>query len=143
MIKRMKGFFPNRLVVECLLKEESDFRYAVFYRNFAYYAKDASVIVVPVGFKTDFASIPWAFRQFIPKTGKYNEAAVVHDYLCYLWKKGGYDRVRADDLFYEMMDVLGVKWHRRKFMWFGVRAYTKALKLPVLKYIVKERKKKK
>ena len=126
------GYFPERLIVECIPKEASMFRYEV-YMDFIYMASKDSFfdeIIVPSGFKTDFASVPWFFRRFIPKTGRYNEAAVVHDYLCYLWKKNNFGikyRKEADQVFYEMMEVLGVKGVKRKFMFFGVGLYTKAL----------------
>lgn len=38
-------------------------------------------IVVPAGFVTDFASIPWPLWSFMPRTGTYKRAAIVHDYL--------------------------------------------------------------
>ncbi len=120
------GYFVSPLVVKCIPKEKSSFRFEVFH-SFTYITKDGESICVPVKFKTDFASVPWAFRHFIPQSGRYNEAAVVHDYLCYLWKKGKYDRERADGLFYEMMEVLGVKGLKRKVMFMGVGLYTKMI----------------
>jgi Protein of unknown function (DUF1353) len=39
------------------------------------------VIVVPAGFVTDFASTPRALWSVIPPTGRYQLAAVVHDFL--------------------------------------------------------------
>ncbi len=127
--QKKAGCFPGRLVVECIPKEESTFRFRV-YKAFYYVPSEDSFfneITVPIGFKTDFASVPWAFRQFIPKSGRYNEAAVVHDYLCYLWKKNKYGiiyRKHADALFYEMMDVLGVGGVKKKVMFMGVGLYT-------------------
>lgn len=38
-------------------------------------------IYIPDGYATDFASVPFFARGFIPKDGNYNQAAVVHDYL--------------------------------------------------------------
>lgn len=39
-------------------------------------------ITVPVGFLTDYASIPRVLHPLLPKTGKsYTRAAVLHDYL--------------------------------------------------------------
>ena len=137
--KKKLGHFPYTLVTESIPATESLFRFRVFYRDFIYQPQPDSFfgqIKVPIGFKTDFASVPWLFRQFIPKSGRYNEAAVVHDYLCYLWKKNNYSneyRQEADKIFYEMMEVLGVKRVRRKFMWFGVGMYTKALKWKLVK----------
>jgi hypothetical protein len=89
------------------------------------YKRDrVETITVPPGFKTDFASVPWFFQAFIPKTGRYNEATVVHDYLCYLSKKGQYDRKVADKVFLEAMRELGCKKWRRGIMYAGVATYT-------------------
>jgi len=38
-------------------------------------------IVVPKGFVTDFASVPRALHSMIGPTGRYTNAAIVHDYL--------------------------------------------------------------
>ena len=38
-------------------------------------------IVVPRGFVTDLASVPSLFWSYLPKTGKYLSAAVLHDFL--------------------------------------------------------------
>lgn len=43
-------------------------------------------ITVPVGFVTDFASIPRAFWSLLRPDGNYAYAAVIHDYL--YWKQG-------------------------------------------------------
>lgn len=37
--------------------------------------------VIPAGFITDFASIPRIFTPLLPRTGRHNRAAVLHDYL--------------------------------------------------------------
>lgn len=38
-------------------------------------------IVVPEGFVTDLASIPWPVRQLVPHNAKERSPAVIHDYL--------------------------------------------------------------
>jgi hypothetical protein len=127
--------FGDNLIVECLKKEETDFRFKLK-RDFFYHSAQGVVFVVPAGFKTDFASVPWFFQRFIPKTGIYQEAAVVHDYLCYKWKKHKYSieyRQAADSLFLEMMEVLGTGKIKRSFMHLGVALYTKALKYKLIK----------
>lgn len=40
-----------------------------------------AIVEVPVGFQTDFASIPRPFWSILPKWGKYGPAAVAHDFL--------------------------------------------------------------
>ena len=89
-------------------------------------------IIVPAGFVTDFASTPqivWSIGM--PKSGIYDCAAVVHDYL---YVMGGlltdrtYTKVDADAIFNEAMGVLGVGRVKRYFMyqavkWFGRGAF--------------------
>lgn len=42
---------------------------------------DHALFVVPEGYVTDFASVPWYGRMFFPQFGQWAEAAVVHDWL--------------------------------------------------------------
>lgn len=79
-------------------------------------------IIVPVGFNTDLASVPWAFRQLIPQDGQYTKAAVVHDYLYYTkGYEGKYTKKQCDAIFLEAMEVLGVPLWKRKVMHRAVR----------------------
>lgn len=55
-------------------------RHAILVWPFAYQMRDGWILVVPPGFVTDYASIPPPFRWFLPSFGKYNYAAVLHDY---------------------------------------------------------------
>lgn len=95
-------------------------------------------VTVPVGFRTDFASIPRPFRNLFSAVGKYSKAAVVHDFLY----NGGWvtqiliddvtgdtferhwhpTRKEADDIFLEAMKVLGVGWFTRTSVYLAVRA---------------------
>ena len=119
------GLFQKHLVVKCLLKENSKFRFEVYGHDFIYETNEKEIIVVPVGFKTDLVSAPWFFTRIIPSTGKYNEAAVVHDYLCFLANQRLCDRKKADKIFLEAMIDLEVGKIKRSVMYFGVRFYTK------------------
>ncbi len=56
----------------------------------------AQEITVPVGFVTDFASIPQALQSIIRKNGNYLLPAVVHDYL--YWDQSC-TRAQADQIF--------------------------------------------
>lgn len=77
------------------------------------------VIVVPTGFRTDLASIPAIVQLLIPKSGAYDKAAVVHDYL---YVKNGVSREEADAVLREAMEVLGVGGFKRWAIYRGVRA---------------------
>lgn len=84
-------------------------------------------IHVPVGFKTDLASIPRLFRPFFKVNGKHRYAAVVHDFLYYL--KGvlpegiELSRKKADKVFLEAMKDSGVGWFKRNSMYAAVRSF--------------------
>lgn len=77
------------------------------------------IITVPVGFKTDFASVPRLPGVYLLFGGIGNEAAVIHDFL-YTIKQT--TRAQADDVFYEAMVANGVSRWRAWMMWLGVRA---------------------
>jgi hypothetical protein len=75
-------------------------------------------IEVPVGFQTDFASVPRPFWWLLPRWGRYGNAAVIHDY-CY-WEQR-YTRKRADEIFREAMRVLQVRSWQVFLMYQAVR----------------------
>lgn len=83
-----------------------------------------SVIRVPVGFVTDFASIPRGLWNILPPTGHYGKAAVVHDWL-YQKRDAGTHKVwrdEADAVLREGMCALGVVWWQRWVIYVGIRA---------------------
>jgi len=75
-------------------------------------------IDVPIGFKTDFASVPRLLWVFIPRWGKYGNAAVIHDY-CY-WAQR-FSREDSDRIFREGMEVLEVPKWKILLMYWAVR----------------------
>lgn len=77
-------------------------------------------INVPIGFVTDFASVPRPLWWFAPKWGRYGNAAVIHDF-CY-WDQS-YDRRKSDDIFREGMQVLKVGRIRTWLLYYAVRYF--------------------
>lgn len=77
-------------------------------------------ITVPVGFKTDLASIPWFAQWLVPKLGIHNLAAVLHDYLCVIAENRG-QRKSADKVFYEALRACKVTKLRARMMYYAVR----------------------
>ena len=77
-----------------------------------------NTIDVPNGFMTDFASVPRPLWVFLPRWGKYGNAAVIHDY-CY-WTQTR-SRKESDRIFQEAMVVLGVSAFTRFLMYWAVR----------------------
>jgi hypothetical protein len=77
------------------------------------------VIHIDIGFHTDFASIPRPLWAFLPRCGKYGNAAVIHDYL--YWEQPR-SRKEADAILLEGMEILDVHWITRYTSYWGVRA---------------------
>lgn len=86
---------------------------------FDYKPKYGAVITVPANFHTDFASVPRMLWVWLPPTGQYGKAAVIHDFL--YTSPARRTRAECDALFVEAMTDLGVAPLRRKVMWLGVR----------------------
>lgn len=86
------------------------------------YLGETQRFLVPIGFVTDFATVPdflvWAFN----KTGPYTRAAVVHDWL--LVKEIPAKKITsrdADGIFRRIMREEGVPLPKRWIMWSAVR----------------------
>ena len=79
-------------------------------------------IAVPMGFETDFASIPRPFWAILPKWGKYGNAAVVHDWL-YWSQSEGSTRAQADSALRDGMITLHVSPLQREPIYWAVRLF--------------------
>ena len=75
-------------------------------------------ITIPSGFATDLASIPTGLWNILPKTGKYDAAAVVHDYL---YQFNTCTRAEADAVLLEAMTVCAVGATKKRIIYWGVR----------------------
>lgn len=92
-------------------------------REFSYHVGSEysmDVITVPNGFVTDLASIPWPASMLIPKSGIYNAAAVLHDFLYATQTR---PRKECDFIFWEAMKSLRVNFLKRNIMYNAVRAF--------------------
>ncbi len=78
------------------------------------------LVEVPIGFETDFASLPWFLWSLEPPLGDAGKAAVIHDRL-YVTRER--PRREADRIFREAMAVLGVPAWKRALLWAGVRLF--------------------
>ena len=90
----------------------SDFGYEVGHE------RSWDAVNVPIGFHTDFASIPRLLWAIFPRWGKYGNAAVVHDWL---YCDQPRSRREADDIFLEAMEVLEVPSWKKYFIYYAVR----------------------
>lgn len=84
-----------------------------------YTTKAGERIVVPVGFDTDFASVPRLPFMFWFFGDRAHAAAVIHDYLYRLRDRS---RAEADAIFLEAMEASGIGFFSRMAMYYGVRA---------------------
>jgi hypothetical protein len=81
------------------------------------------IVIVPRGFVTDFASIPQPLqllRGRLSTTGRYGNAAVVHDYL--YWRQDC-TRAQADNILAIAMKEAGVPLLERKIIYEAVRRF--------------------
>ena len=77
-------------------------------------------IVVPKGYRTDFASIPWWARTIFPPSGEYRNAAIIHDWLCDQEPKDCNDH-QAAMVLREAMRVINVREWKVKTIYRAVR----------------------
>ena len=76
------------------------------------------LITVPMGFVTNFASVPRFFWRLFPPQGEYSEAATVHDYL---YQSGIFDKETADLIFKAAMKKAGVPAWKYVLMYQAVK----------------------
>lgn len=82
-------------------------------------------IHIPAGYVTDLASIPsWAW-WFIghPATGEYQDASILHDWICELAKSRKEYSIRliGDAIFFHLLKRSGVPYWKRCLMYLAVR----------------------
>lgn len=85
------------------------------------------IIIVPVGFLTDFASVPRVFWPIISPIDKHANAAVIHDFM---YQTNYAKKARCEEIFREAMQVLEVpNWKEFCIYWsvyaFGWKAWIK------------------
>lgn len=77
-----------------------------------------TLVKVPRGFVTDFASVPKVPLVYEVLGGIAQMPATIHDYL---YSTGSVSRIEADNVLLEAMEVTGVSWFKRKLIYAGVR----------------------
>ena len=77
-------------------------------------------IKVPIGFKTDLATIPKQLQFAFKPNGKYSRASVLHDFL---YTRELYSRYYADRTFLEAMKYDGVGYFTRYSFYYAVRLF--------------------
>ena len=101
------------------VQEIDDSVFEVCSHDFCYQSDVAKrIFTVPVGFYTDFASVPRLGILYAMLGDTAHEPAVVHDWLYYTQIVS---RETADNILFEAMGVIGMPWWRRYPIWWGVR----------------------
>ena len=79
---------------------------------FTYVSDLLGEIIVPAGFVTDLASVPWFARWYVSRDGNHTRAAVIHDYLYARASEAsfpGISRRTADRVFLEALRACGLR----------------------------------
>lgn len=88
-----------------------------------YNLSNGDTIIVPAGYRTDFATVPIWAQWLIKQVDKHNIAAILHDWL--YDTRYNDDRKFADDEFLRVMKEYNVAKWKRNIMYFGVRVGAK------------------
>jgi hypothetical protein len=114
----MTARFHSPLIAEFPIRG----RTRILQSDLVYSSKLVGLIRVPIGFQTDFASVPRLPLAFLFAGDIGHYAAVVHDWL-YSAGSGCMSRRLADEVFLEALKASGVSDLRRIVMWCAVRAF--------------------
>ena len=111
------------LIVEVLNSERAGLGLFTLHEPFEATTDTMGRITVPAGYTTDFASIPYPARIFLPQAGHSARAAVLHDWLLHL----DTDHKRSIRVFNECLKAGGTgpirRWIMVAFIWvFTLRA---------------------
>lgn len=99
--------------------EISDEIFAIADHPFRYQSDLVGLIAIPVGFYTDFESMPrWVPLLYSLLGDANHEPAVVHDWLYY---SAITDRLTADSIFAEACLLIGTPMWKRKLLYWGLR----------------------
>ena len=102
------------------LKPLSDGRNWKLAHDFGFWSKRTGIITVPAGFKTDLASVPRIFWSLIPPFGRYDDAAVIHDWI---YRTHIHTRATADATLLLGMKIKRVPFIERWTIYLAVRAF--------------------
>lgn len=102
-----------------ITQEISDSIFEIADHPFRYQSDIAGrVFTVPIGFFTDYASVPRLGIIYAMLGNTAHESSVVHDWAYF---SAVVDRAMADDVLMEAMIVSGIPWWRRWPIFAGVR----------------------
>jgi len=111
--------FTSSLIVKIHVKNPSE---REIYAPFTYITNAGTAITVPVGFRTDFASIPSLLWAILPPLDHYGKAAVIHDYL-YRTPALNCTKAQADSILKEACECLKVKQWKIDALYYAVKYF--------------------
>lgn len=114
----MEGVLVSQFLDKLVTEEVDDQIFSIAIHPFRYQSDIAGLITVPVGFYTDFASVPRLGLVYSMLGDCAHQPAVIHDWLYYAAIT---DRATADNVLFEAMGVIGLPFWRRYPIWWGVR----------------------
>jgi len=79
------------------------------------------IIKVPIGYITDFASIPRIFWPIVSPIDEYAKASIIHDWM---YVRGYFSRKVTDKIFLEAMEVLNVPEWKKKLVYNSVKYFS-------------------
>jgi hypothetical protein len=85
-----------------------------------FWDENGSRHTAPMWFETDFASVPWMMRRLFPKSGRWNRAAALHDYQCFIKKE---DSATVHARFRRALRACGCNAATELVMWSMVRTF--------------------
>lgn len=86
------------------------------------------VVIVPIGFESDLASVPRIPVIFAAYGGRGSWAAIIHDYLCHQAQDHVPDRRIADEIFLEALQDAGMSQAEAWPMYIAVQSKTTAIR---------------
>jgi len=108
---------PERFTV----RRHDPVRWKIVNHNLVYQGR-TQTFTVPIGYVTDFATVPWFLQWFVPRAGVWTLAAVLHDWLITHGIPLGLVSSRdADGIFRRVLREEGVDPVRQWLMWAAVR----------------------
>ena len=111
--EKVKSAFLTDLVVKCLDDKTWEIKSSLEYRS-----KILNYVIhVPIGFVTDFASVPRLPLIYLVAGGVADCPATIHDFL---YQKHECSKSKADRVFLEAMKVIKIHFLKRQIMYWAV-----------------------
>ena len=109
--------WPEIFVKSLYTSKDKPWRFELL-RDVYVVLSDGRTIVIPVGYKTDFASVPRMLRGIVQPGGNHNLATLIHDWL---YDNQLYSRKFADQEMLYWLKMIGCSKIKAYTMYYAVR----------------------